>query len=575
MSTYIYVHTQADYLSQVLLGQKELQDVENVHVVLDFSMMAMTEYNGYELIFNRKHQFLKIELDQIIKEIWKYILVHEKNIIECHDLDNINQDTLSKLYFDIWWPQTVQETLLNACDPNQFLFGKLADFDLIPPNTVGKSYHVAVCRDFVIDPSLKPKYKKHFGIKPCDREKCKQSNASCTCKPHKGATPPCSKLADNGKCPIWKKIHKIDNGTSTKVITDKSQQSILKHLSNYDHFEYFNKKQPMCKDGNKCSHYLNVLNGNSSNFKDKIHLHLYFHKPSKNEQIMMIDTDQPDSKNHGIFEYLPHPNDIFQPLNDTLCIYTPNYQLFLLIQEVIQNNFIQDLNPKRNAHDRIKPHFTSSLLSNVDVAIQVCKKEFAIFDELEEKMQHERCKQCLYYLPPAYILALLLYCNGSCNYDLCKSQIDGSYQTKWQCFDGFLNLAIAALGAGEMHYENLYSGLCNVKLDIKKLYLNTQNNLKFKTTVSFSSDINVAKEFRGAEGIILGLNMSRDTWYNRYESFSACDVSWLSKYPTETEVVVARRSTFRIMPSQSMQIGKNQYVVLHNSDASFQKMFLM
>ena len=57
-------------------------------------------------------------------------------------------------------------------------------------------------------------------------------------------------------------------------------------------------------------------------------------------------------------------------------------------------------------------------------------------------------------------------------------------------------------------------------------------------------------------------------------------MSWLSDYKTEKEILVARGCVFRVCPSQSIQIGKNQYIVLGVGDDSapansFQKMLLM
>ena len=477
------------------------------------------------------------------------------------------------------------------------LFSKLTDFDLVPQKKDGKAYHIKFHCNFAVDLTIKPEYKIYFGFKPCGRKKCKQTNASCTCKTYKGDTPPCPVLADKGTCQILKTIREVDNAITKTEIKDKfKQRTILKHLSNYDHYKYFNTMHPLCINGTKCNQYLNVLNGsgNDIDFEDKLHLHLYYHKPPVNEGMEGVPTDLTNNKNHGIFEYVSYSYlvnpalmqfdnmkmCVSQQACNMLCNLSPNCSLFFLIQEVIRNDFIQDLKPQKDTCDHVKRvmFVSNPTPEEIDFAISVCKKELKIFDELEEKMKHERCKNCPFDLLPVHILPLLLYCNGECNHDLCKSQINGTYQTKWPYFDGFLNFAISALGAAEVHFENLYSGLCNVALDIKSLYLNTYGILTFKTNVSFSSDVNVAKEFRGAEGMILGLNMSRDFGYHYSERMRACEVSWLSKYPTEREVLVAKGSEFTIDPSKSVQIGKNQYVILHNSktfENTFQKMFLM
>ena len=580
----LYQHKQATNYEQILLNRNELQ--ENVHFVIhcptQAARMLATDYEVYQLIFNSKCQLLRIELNQIITEIWKYTVIHGEdalgvNIFDENEISNFSHDHVAKCHFAVFWCSHPTKT--------GSVFSKLTDFDPIPPSKDGTAYYIAPYRDFVVESTIKPEYKISFGIKQCSRRQCKQ-NAYCTCKTHKGATPPCPQLADNGTCQIWKTIREIDEGESKTVIQDKLKPRMLKHVCNYDHYEYFGKKQPVCKNDNKCIHYLNVLNDNSHDFKDKIHLYLYVHKPCVNEQIVMVDMDRSKRKTHGIFEYVPYHEvkdiHIKRSINPCFLYFSRSlrYQLFCLIREVIQNGFIQDLKPKSNNCNYVKKAiFASNINSNVDFIIFVCKKEFKIFDEVEEKMKHERYKHCQFDLSPVHILALLLYCNGNCNHSLCKSQLDGTFQTKWKYFDGFLNLAICALSVEEIHYENLYSGLCNVGFDINKLYLDGETRLLFKTNVSFTDDINVAKEFRGAEGMLLGLNMSRRDMLCYYNSqFWACDVSWLSKYPTEREVLIARGSIINITPLQSIQIENNQYILVHSDEDiadCFQKMFLM
>ena len=56
--------------------------------------------------------------------------------------------------------------------------------------------------------------------------------------------------------------------------------------------------------------------------------------------------------------------------------------------------------------------------------IKELSKMYKIFDQqrLESKMSHQRHKMMGYPLNYCKMLALILYCNGECNYDLCKSQ---------------------------------------------------------------------------------------------------------------------------------------------------------
>ena len=55
---------------------------------------------------------------------------------------------------------------------------------------------------------------------------------------------------------------------------------------------------------------------------------------------------------------------------------------------------------------------------------------FRLFDTLELKMNHSRHKKMGSPLNKWLMLALLLYCNGDCNYNLCLSQRDGTYVKK-------------------------------------------------------------------------------------------------------------------------------------------------
>ena len=72
--------------------------------------------------------------------------------------------------------------------------------------------------------------------------------------------------------------------------------------------------------------------------------------------------------------------------------------------------------------------------------------------------------------------------------------------------------------------------------------------------------------------------MSRDYYYQVDDQFCACDVSQISEFPDENQILVARDSKFRIFPSNSTQIDKNQYILCHcdnDTQYSFQKVFMV
>ena len=175
------------------------------------------------------------------------------------------------------------------------------------------------------------------------------------------------------------------------------------------------------------------------------------------------------------------------------------------------------------------------------------------------------------------MLSLILYCNGKCNHNLCQSQRDGTHQTKWPFFDGFLCYSIYVLGKFEIHDENLYTGLAGVLWDVNELYCQGLGSsaLYFQTNMSFSRDLKVAREFRGNEGLIIGVNLYQ-MWIHAPTTGNipaACDVSWISKYPTEQEVLFSRWNLFTVCLAKLRQIGKKQWIVCNN-EISFENMFL-
>ena len=172
------------------------------------------------------------------------------------------------------------------------------------------------------------------------------------------------------------------------------------------------------------------------------------------------------------------------------------------------------------------------------------------------------------------MLALILYCDGDCNYDLSKSQRNGIANQKWPYFDSFLNLAIRCLSYFEEHQENIYTGICNVYYEFKD---KEKNLMYFTSNISFTASLTVAQEFRGNEGLIIGLNPSRSL-AARAGWFRVCDVSWISRFPSEQELLCKRGSMvccYRYKMTIS-QTQKQQWLVCDEGnlqETSFQAMF--
>ena len=100
--------------------------------------------------------------------------------------------------------------------------------------------------------------------------------------------------------------------------------------------------------------------------------------------------------------------------------------------------------------------------------------------------------------------------------------------------------------------------------------------LLFKTFVSFTTDLKVAKRFSNQDGIIIGLNMQRSIYW-KMDLFTACDVSWISDFENEMEILVSQHSTLQLYQSKMTEIGKLQYFVCDEgtpAETSFQNMFM-
>ena len=84
----------------------------------------------------------------------------------------------------------------------------------------------------------------------------------------------------------------------------------------------------------------------------------------------------------------------------------------------------------------------------------------------------------------------MLCCQSDCNYNLCEPQREQIVMKKWPCFHCILNRAI----------DKLYT------LVFVVYFLNT---VRLKAHVSFTTDLNLALQFRGDSGMVIGLNVKR------------------------------------------------------------------
>ncbi|ETO06899.1 hypothetical protein RFI_30493 [Reticulomyxa filosa] len=144
-----------------------------------------------------------------------------------------------------------------------------------------------------------------------------------------------------------------------------------------------------------------------------------------------------------------------------------------------------------------------------------------------------------YPLDLEHICAIWLYCGKSCNVEFSKDQINFKH-SKWIWLDWCLHNAVRTLCFHERREEaemELYCGLKDVRLDNAKKEIKGGN---FISHVSTSADIHVARIYRSDQGCILHFHPSMRRAINIY----SCDVSWISPFGSEYEILFARSFVF-------------------------------
>ena len=287
-------------------------------------------------------------------------------------------------------------------------------------------------------------------------------------------------------------------------------------------------------------------------------------------------------------------DEITRFLHETFDTTTKINLLLHLVKEVIKNGFENDLLPvddntsidmidkivheyeaKTNTSvldSRNELHGNHGIFNKFNMGlIKELSKVYQIFDDgiFESLMLFKRHKMMGYPLSCVEMLALILYCDGQCNYDLCITQREQTAMKKWPYFHCFLNKAIRTLSEFEIHYEHIYTGICGV-------FFQTNNEVKharFNTNVSFSTKLNVALEFRGDSGMVIGMNMKRI--FNTPSmpgGFVACDVSWISSQD-ENEILCRVGSKIRIYPNLVRKKENTQWIAFVEDELDHDKAF--
>ena len=141
---------------------------------------------------------------------------------------------------------------------------------------------------------------------------------------------------------------------------------------------------------------------------------------------------------------------------------------------------------------------------------------------------------------------------------------------KWPYFHCILNHAIQNLSQLEIHYEHIYTGVCGVFFECNS----EATDVHFQTNVCFTTDLNIALQFRGDTGMVIGLNMKRIFKYPfEVQNFIACDVSWISSHDQEKEILCFVGSTVRIYPNLVRIRANNQWIVCVEDELDQNKAF--
>ena len=122
----------------------------------------------------------------------------------------------------------------------------------------------------------------------------------------------------------------------------------------------------------------------------------------------------------------------------------------------------------------------------------------------------------------------------------------------------------------------LVPGICGIKLDVSKA-VNNNGALSFITYQSFSTSLEVAREFAGNEGLIIAIKLNRNK-QNIHEFLFCCDMSWISKFVSEKEILLRRNSAVPLHISNIYNIGNYQYIICSDDPLddiiSFEEAFL-
>ena len=330
-------------------------------------------------------------------------------------------------------------------------------------------------------------------------------------------------------CPIYAKM----------IYKEEYNDNNLQHMMNYNHFKNEHKEIPKCENYYDCNAQKRLEYGETK-LEDRCHVKLYRHPPrnckTKTDQYLI-----PFSFNEGWSDI----KELYKPSIDDNKEYEINEgYLEHLIAEVIKNGYEDDLYLEDEDEEE-----EDELYLGDDDEFEL----YPIMDIVKEKLQCNRHKLMGSPLNKAEMLAVILYTDSDINYDLSKQQCNADY-SKWKWFDYCLFNAIYKLSQREYGSYKVYTGLHDVELND-----NERKCGYFKTYLSTSWSRDVALAFIHDNGVLFEID---ETFR---ENAICCDVSWISKFENEREVLFARSIDAVLNDFECKVVGQDedlQYVVL-------------
>eukprot|EP00483_Globobulimina_turgida_P008805 UN08823 len=196
----------------------------------------------------------------------------------------------------------------------------------------------------------------------------------------------------------------------------------IRHLHEYIHFKNEHFEKPLCKMSQNCVFYKRLEHGEYG-MCDIYHLKLWKH-PARSARAVRMQ--------HNMLQLVVYSHGN----NGIYASFAIQPRIYDLIREVIRNKYKSDL------------FFSKSDRKN---------RHYSILDAVNDKYDCFRHQSMNKPLNKTEILALFLYTNCECAYDLSQCQRNGNYK-KWVFFDYHLFQAIYKLNNAETGKYPLYSG---------------------------------------------------------------------------------------------------------------------